>query len=348
MSPAGGGKRTRKRAGDSLLPPGLTHEDMLDIYSTMVLVRTLDERIWMMNRQGKAAIAASCQGHEAAQLGSYWAMRQHAKDPWFFPYYRDLGLMVAMGLTPTQLMLGFLAKAGEPMSGARQFPLHGASLEHKLINLSNVVASQIPQAVGFALGARLRREDTVVITYFGDGATSEGDCHEGMNFASIHKLPVVFLCENNKYAISVPQSQQMAIEDVTDRAAGYGMPGVVVDGADVLAVYKATAEAVERAQRGEGPTLIEAKLERFLPHTSDDDDTRYRPKDEIQQARQRDPLSLLQQFLTQKGLLAEEQDKAYRDRARREVNQATDAAESAPYPETEDFFEHVYATPVGG
>ena len=345
MSRTRGGERTSKRGGDDRLPSGLTQEDLLGIYSSMVLARALDERVWMMNRQGKAAIVASAQGHEATQIGSYWAVHQHAKDSMFFPFYRSLALMVALGFTPLEVLLGFLAKRGEPLSGARQFPLHGAALERKVINISNVVATQLPHAVGFALAARMRREDLVVVTYFGDGGTSEGDCHEAMNFAGIHKLPVVFICENNKYAISVPQSKQMAVENVADRAAGYGMQGVVVDGTDILEVYRVTAEATERARKGLGPTFIEAKVERYLPHTSDDDDTQYRRKEEVQEARKRDPMIRVRKYLTERGLLTEETDKEYRDRALREVNQATDAAEAAPPPATDGFYDHVYATP---
>ena len=171
-------------------------------------------------------------------------------------------------------MLGFTARAGEPLSGARQFPAHGAIPELGIFNLSNVVATQIPQAVGAALSFKMRGEDAVVIVYFGDGASSVGDCHEGMNFAAIHSLPVVFFCENNKYAISVPLAKQMAVDSVAGRAEGYGMPGIAIDGSDVAAVYEATSEAALRARRGDGPTVVEAMVERYLPHTSDDDDSR--------------------------------------------------------------------------
>ena len=192
----------------------------------------------------------------------------------FYTYYRDLAVLLALGMTPAEVMLGFLAKDGERMSGARQFPLHGAYPDLGAVNLSNVVGTQVPQAVGAALAARMRGEDTVVIVYFGDGASSVGDCHEAMNFAGVHRLPVIFFCENNGYAISVPRSRQMAVENVAGRAEGYGMPGVIVDGCDVVAIYEATTEAAARARSGRGPTLIEAMVERYLPHTSDDDDRR--------------------------------------------------------------------------
>jgi 2-oxoisovalerate dehydrogenase E1 component alpha subunit len=321
---------------------------LLEMYRQMVLCRALDERIWMLNRQGKAAIMASAQGHEAAQIGSVYALRRGQDQ--FYIYYRDLAVMLTAGMTAEEIMLGFLAKKGEPLSGARQFPTHGAYPEHGIVNLSNVVSTQIPQAVGAALAARMRGEDTVVIAYFGDGGASVGDCHEAMNFAGVHKLPVIFFCENNKYAISVPLSKQMAIDSVATRAEGYGMPGVVIDGCDIVAAYEATFEAARRARSGGGPTLIEAMVERYLPHTTDDDDSRYRSREELDEARKRDPLVLLKDQLMGLGVLTEDLDKELADAARREVNEATDAVEAAPYPETDGFYDHVYSSDgaVGG
>ena len=221
----------------------LDEEDLLDVYALMLLVRTLDERVWTMNRQGKAAIVASSQGHEAGQLAAVWALRNNAPDFFCFTYYRDLAITTALGLTPEQSLLGFLAKNGEPLSGARQFPQHGAAPELKFINPSNVIGTHVPQAVGWALAVKMRKENTVVACFFGDGTTSQGEVHEAMNFASVHKLPIVFFVENNKYAISVPVSRQMAIEHVSARAAGYDMPGVTVDGTDVRASYLASSHA---------------------------------------------------------------------------------------------------------
>ena len=324
----------------------LNDQSLLDMYRQMVLSRTLDERIWMLNRQGKAAIVASAQGHEAAQIGSAWAL-QRGKDL-FYIYYRDLAVLITLGMTPLEIMSGFLAKVDEPLSGARQFPTHGAYPEYGIVNLSNVVGTQIPQAVGAALAMKMGGEDGVVIVNFGDGASSVGDCHEGMNFAAVHRLPIIFFCENNGYAISVPLSQQMAVESIASRAEGYGMPGVVVDGCDIAAVYEATAEAAHRARQGQGPTLIEALVERYLPHTSDDDDTRYRSKEEIADARKRDPLIILSAHLKSINALDDSLDKQIRDQAGQEVNAATDAVEAAPYPGIEEFYDHVYAPGPGG
>jgi 2-oxoisovalerate dehydrogenase E1 component alpha subunit len=293
----------------------------------------------MLNRQGKAAIMASSQGHEASQIGSVAALRK--KYDLFYIYYRDLAVLLDLGLTPTQIIKGFLAKQGEPLSGARQFPTHGAHPKYGIVNLSNVVATHIPQAVGAALAAKMNKEDRVVIVYFGDGASSAGDTHEAMNFASIHKLPVIFFCENNKYAISVPLRKQMAVESVASRAEGYGMPGFEVDGCDIVAVYEVTAESAKRARSGEGPTLIEAQVERYLPHTSDDDDSIYRSAQEIEEAKKRDPLRLLRTSLQDIGQLSDNEDEIIQDEARRLVNEATEEAEAAPYPETRDFYQHV-------
>jgi 2-oxoisovalerate dehydrogenase E1 component alpha subunit len=317
----------------------LDSETLLDMYRQMVLSRTLDERIWMLNRQGKAAIVASSQGHEAGQIGSVYAL-ERGKDQ-FYIYYRDLAVMLTLGMTPEEILLGFMAKAGEPLSGARQFPTHGAYPELGLVNQSNVIATHLPQAVGAALAAKMKGEDYIVIVYFGDGASSAGDTHEALNFASVHKLPVIFFCENNRYAISVPLHKQMAVESIASRAEGYAMPGISIDGCDVVAVHEAVTVAAERARSGQGPTLIEAMVERYLPHTSDDDDSIYRSKEEIEEAKKRDPLKALKESLTSLGILDEKTDKQFQDDARRIVNEATDAAEAAPYADASDFSDHV-------
>lgn len=323
------------------LPDGLTPECLVEAYRQMTLVRTLDERIWMMNRQGKVPIAASGQGHEAAQLGSLLAAQQDG-NCFLFPYYRDLSIKMAVGLTPTQVMLSFMGKAGDPYSNARQFPLQGADLKHKVIQLSNVVAAGLTQAVGYALGCQMLGDGTVTLVYFGDGASSQGETHEAMNFAGVHKLPIVFICENNGYAISVPQRMQMAIGDVAARAEGYGFPGLVIDGMDLLASYEATREAIGRARR-EGPAMLEMKVERLMPHTTDDDDSRYRPREEVEAAKLRDPLVLFGDWLQEQGYLTAAQQAGYKAAATRAVNEATDAAEAAISPDAGEMGKHVYA-----
>ncbi len=321
---------------------GLTKEDLLEMYRKMVLSRTLDERIWMMNRQGKVPIFASCQGHEAAQAAVARALRT-GQDIYYI-YYRDLPLVVALGITPKELMIGYLAKAGDTFNGARQFPLHGTYAKLNVISLSNVVAPHVLQATGAALACKIRHENRVVFTTFGDGASSQGDVHEALNFAAIHKLPIIFFCENNHYATSTPLHKQMAVESVADRASGYGMPGIAVDGMDILRVYQVMKEAAERARTGKGPTLIEVDVERLMPHTSDDDDTRYRTKEDLEHARARDPLKVTHQFLMSEGILTEAVEKQFADAAKKEVNEATEFADKAPYPGTSDFYDHLYAS----
>ncbi|MEC8911253.1 MAG: thiamine pyrophosphate-dependent dehydrogenase E1 component subunit alpha, partial [Chloroflexota bacterium] len=268
-----GNVRTARANGapaKSPFPKGLKSTDLVDYYIRLVQARSLDERIWALNRQGKVPIAASSQGHEAAELGSLLAAEKDG-DCFLFPYYRDLALKVAAGLTPVQTMMSFMGKAGDPYSSGRQFPLQGADLPHNIIQISNVVAAGLTQSVGYALGCRMAGENTVVLVYFGDGASSQGETHEAMNFASIHKLPVIFICENNRYAISTPQSSQMVVEEVASRAAGYGFPGFTVDGMDLISCYEATREAITHA-RDQGPVLLEMMVDRFMSHTTDDDD----------------------------------------------------------------------------
>ena len=328
-------------ASTMALPDGLTTEDLVDFYNRMVLARTIDERIWALNRQGKVPIAASSQGHEAAQLGSLLAAEKDGSC-FQFPYYRDLALKSAAGLTPTQVMLSFMGKAGDPYSNARQFPLQGADLPHRIIQISNVVGAGLTQATGYALGCKILGDDTVTLTYFGDGGSSQGEVHEAMNFAGVHRLAVVFICENNRYAISVPQSSQMAIDDVASRAAGYGFPGFVVDGMDLIQCYEATREAIKHA-RGQGPVLLEMKVERFMPHTTDDDDRRYRPVEELEQARQRDPVLTLAALMVEHGALTEQQVTDIKAQATKSVNEATDAADAAGLPDVSTIYDLVYA-----
>ncbi len=329
----------RRRQGDGL-PKGVTPQDLVQAYTRMARTRAMDQRIWALNRQGKVPIIASCQGHEAAQLGSLLAVEKDG-DCFLFPYYRDLAIKSA-GLTPTQVMLSFMGKEGDPFSNGRQFPLQGADLPRRIIQTSNVVGASLTHAVGYALACRMLGDHTVVLVYFGDGASSQGETHEAMNFAGVHRLPVVFICENNRYAISVPQSQQMAVADVASRAAAYGFPGFVVDGMDLLQCYEATREAITHARKS-GPVLLEMKVERFMPHTTDDDDRRYRPKEEVDALRQRDPVVTFPAYLVQQGILTQPQVDEVLAQAQREVDQATEAADAAPSPDASTLYDHLYS-----
>ncbi len=325
----------------SPLPKGLKNADLVDYYTRLVQVRSIDERIWALNRQGKVPIAASAQGHEAAQLGSLLAAEKDG-DCFLFPYYRDLALKVAAGLTPVQTMMSFMGKAGDPYSNGRQFPLQGADLPNKIIQISNVVAAGLTQAVGYALGCRMAGEKTVVLVYFGDGATSQGETHEAMNFASIHKLPVIFICENNRYAISTPKTSQMAIEEFSDRASSYGFPGITVDGMDLVACYEATREAITHA-RSQGPVLLEMLVERFMSHTTDDDDRRYRPEGEVERARERDPVVTLARTLIDEKILTQKQVDAIAAAALKATDEATDIADASSPPDESGLHDMVYS-----
>jgi 2-oxoisovalerate dehydrogenase E1 component alpha subunit len=321
----------------------LSDDDLLLMYRTVITARLLDEAALRQNRMGRAPFVVPAEGHEACQVGTAWAMRRGV-DVWL-PYYRDGAVVLAAGMTPYEIFLGIFAKAEDPSSGGRQMPSHWGHRELGIITGSSPIATQIPHAAGIAYAVRYRGADAVVATWFGDGATSEGDWHEGLNFAGIHRLPVIFVCENNHYAISVPQTKQMAIGDVAERAAGYGFPGVVVDGNDVLACYEAMKQAHERARAGEGPTLIECKTYRFLGHTSDDDDKTYRSRDEVEQARHRDPLQVFGAYLRTSGLLDDVGAEELRADVKREIDEALAAAWEAPDPEPASALRHVFAEP---
>ena len=320
------------------LPP----EQLREMYELMATARALDERMWLLNRAGQAAFVISCQGHEAAQAGAGFAM-ERGKD-FLLPYYRDLALALHFGLTPRDVMLSLLGKHGDPTSEGRQMPAHYSSREHHIITGSSPVASHLPHAVGVALAAKLRGEDSVALVCTGEGGSSQGDFHESLNFAAIHKLAVIFFIQNNGWAISVPQSKQMAIKHVSERAAGYGMPGVTVDGTDPQAVYTVVHEAVQRARRGDGPTLVEAIVYRYTSHSSDDDDRTYRPAEEMKEERAHDPNATFRARLINDGVMSEDEAMEIDVRVKSAVNDATDFAEKAPYPDIAGLTTNVYAS----
>lgn len=314
--------------------------DLLLAYRLILLARTLDERQWMLNRQGKIPFVVSCQGQEAAQVGLALSLRPGVDH--VLPYYRDLALVLALGMTPLEVFLNLFAKADDPNSGGRQMPNHWALNRCHIYSHSSPVATQLPHAAGVALASLIRGEDAVTLVTFGEGATSKGDFHEALNFAGIHRLPVLFACQNNRYAISVPQVKQMAVEDVALRAAGYGLHGETVDGQDVQVVYQAACRAVHRARSGGGPTLLELKTYRLVPHTSDDDDRRYRPREEVAQWKRRDPLLLAKTALLDAGLWDEDRDAALRAELFQAVSDAQHAAEAAPDPIPARALDHVF------
>jgi 2-oxoisovalerate dehydrogenase E1 component alpha subunit len=349
MAPTGSkvASGSRKRISESKPVPkhealGLSKEALLDMYYYMLLARSLDERMWLLNRQGKAPFVISCQGHEAIQIGTVFALDRE-KD-WFLPYYRDLGMIVTLGVTPREVMLQHFAKREDPSSGGRQMPGHYGYAKHRVVTGSSPVATQNCHAVGVALASKMRKTGEVTVVSVGEGGTSEGDWHESLNFAGVHDLPVIFLCQNNQYAISVPVPQQVAGGSVAARGSGYGMPGVEVDGTDVLAVYEALKEAGDRARRGEGPSLIEAKTYRLTAHSSDDNDRTYRTREEVELWRAKEPMTKYRQYILDSGIATEEELAEIKKRIDREVNDATDWAEKQPDPVADDTTFHVYAT----
>ena len=319
---------------------GLIPDDLLAMYRTMLTARLVDEAAFRLNRQGKAPFVVPVSGHEGCQIGTAWAL-ERGRDVWL-PYYRDLGVVLVAGMTPYEVFLGLFAKADDPTSGGRQMPAHWSSRRLGIISGSSPIGTQIPHAAGIAYAVKYREEDAVVASWFGEGATSEGDWHEGLNFAGIHRLPVVFICENNRYAISVEQSKQMAVENVADRAAAYGFPGVVVDGNDVLACFAAMKEAVARARSGGGPTLIECKTYRFQPHTSDDDDRTYRSREEVEKARLLDPVSRFATYLTEQGLARNEEIASMAEEVKAELDVSIDKAWNAADPDPATLTRHVF------
>jgi 2-oxoisovalerate dehydrogenase E1 component alpha subunit len=319
---------------------GLSSDALLEMHRTMLTARLLDEAALRQNRMGRAPFVVPVSGHEGCQIGTAWVMRR-GTDIWL-PYYRDLGVVLVAGMTTYEVFLGIFAKADDPSSGGRQMPAHWGSRRLGIITGSSPIATQVPHAAGIAYAIKYRGEDAVVACWFGDGATSEGDWHEGLNFAGVHRLPVVFVCENNRYAISVPLEKQMAVEDVASRAEGYGFPGIVVDGNDVLACYAAMKEAHERARAGDGPTLIECKTYRFFPHTSDDDDKTYRTAEEVAAARENDPLARFAAYLLEHAIADQGSLDALRDEVKGEIDAAITAAWDAPDPEPESALRHVF------
>jgi len=337
------------------LPQVLAHLDeqtLLLMYWMMLLSRKVDERAWALHRQSKIAFHISAMGQEATQVGAAFAI--HRGVDYVHPYYRDLALCLAVGITPTDFMMSLYAKTGEYSSNARQMPSHFGAKHLNIISGSAPVATQVPQAAGLAFAIKYRQQNGLVdrhdasqprlaLTCLGEGSTSQGEWHEGMNWAGVHKLPFICLVQNNAYAISVPVESQMAIANVADRAAGYGIAGVVVDGNDILAVYAVMKVAVERAYNGDGATLVEAKTYRIVPHSSDDDDRSYRSREEVASWKLRDPILRFREVLMAEGVLTTDAADTMDRRARAEVDAAQAAAEAAPSPEPEDALGAVYA-----
>jgi len=322
--------------------PATSREEFLQVHRWMCLAKALDDRMHILVKQGRAPFVGSSRGHEGIQVAATAALDRERD--WLVPHYRGLANAVVMGLTAREWMLAVFAKRDDPLSAGRNIPGGCYSCRRlRIASVSQVVATWIPKAAGIAYAAKLRGEETVVLCSLGDGATSKGDFHEGLNFAGTHRLPVVFVCENNGYAISVPLRLQSGNPNLAERAAGYGMAGTTVDGTDIPACLAAAREAVKRARAGGGPTLIEARIWRINSHTSEDFQAKYRSAEELEEAARHDPLARFEAWLAEQGWLSPEEAQAIREEYDREASEAADWAEQQPDPRAEDTAVNVFA-----
>src|SRR3954468_5229538 len=311
---------------------GLDESDFLELYRQLVLMRTYDERSVVYHRQGRIGTYAIFWNHEAMQVGSAYALD---REDWIFPSYRESAMGLLRGM-PASTVLSWWR--GHPSGWWNP-------LDYNLASICVPIATPVPHAVGLAWGKKLRGEPTVAIAYFGDGATSEGAFHEGANFAGVFKAPTVLFCNNNQWAISTPLSAQTAAPTLADKAIGYGMPGVRVDGGDVLAVYEATREAVARARAGEGPTFIEAVTYRAAPHATADDPSVYIDAARVEEEKRRECVGRYEAYLRRTGLLSDEAAEAVRAQAADLMREGIAAAEAEPPADPGLVFSHAYVDP---
>lgn len=319
---------------------GLSDAAAVGMYKNMLRARRFDERCMVLQRAGKVAFHVSGIGQEAAQVAIGTALS--TTEDHFLPYYRDYAFVLTVGMSMRDLMLSLFAKAEDPNSGGRQMPGHFGHKKLGIVTGSSPVTTQVPHAVGIALAKRMRGESGVAYVDFGEGSSNQGDFHEGANFAGVMKLPVIMVCQNNQYAISIPASKQLGGR-VVDRALGYGMAGIRVDGNDPLEVFRVVREARERALNGGGATLIEAMMYRISPHSTADDDMLYRTKEEVEENRAKDGLITYRQYLVDSGLWNDAQEEELAVAIKAEITEATNYADQAPYAKPEDALLHVYA-----
>jgi len=315
-------------ADEALMPP-LSRDDIIRLYELLILSRTFDDRALSLQREGRIGTYPSILGQEAAQVGSAYALE---KSDWVFPSFRETGMHITMGYP---LSLLFQYWSGDERGLACPEGLN-------ILPVSVSVGTHIPHAVGAAMAARYRKDHIAVAAYFGDGATSKGDFHEGFNMAGVFRLPVVFICQNNQWAISVPLARQTAAATLAQKALAYGFEGIQVDGNDVFAVYAATRQALERARNGGGPTFIECFTYRLSHHTTADDADRYRSAAEVKEWKKRDPLERLRLYMDKRGFWSEGYQRELDERARGIIDAAVRTAESAAPPQRRDIFVTVF------
>ena len=324
---------------DPAQDPRLPLELVKKLYVAMVRTRVIDERLVLLQRQGRIGFHIGSLGEEATILGSAAAARPQ---DWIFPCYREFGALLLRGMPLQRYIDNMYGNANDPVKG-RQMPDHYSGKPYKFGSVSSPIGTQITQAVGFAWGAKIRKEDLVTSVYFGEGATSSNDFHTGLNFGGGFKTPTVFLLRNNGWAISVPSEKQTASKTFAEKGLAYGVPSVRCDGNDLLATYKTVREAVDRAARGEGPTLVEMMTYRLSGHSTSDDPRAYRKEDEVTSWRKADPLLRLRKHLETLGAISEGEDKQIRDDVDAELKRCIEASELAPKPTLETMFDDVFA-----
>lgn len=318
--------------------PDVPAEDLVRLFRHMLMMRVLDQRMLSLQRQGRIGFYGTAAGQEAAVTGSAYALRP---TDWVFPALREMGVSLWRGTSFQEIVCQLIGNRGDVLIG-RQMPCHFSDRKVLTVAWSSVIATQLPHAMGAAWAAKLQGHDTVMMGYLGDGATSTGDFHAAANFAGVLKAPVVFFIQNNQWAISVPLSRQTASESLAIKAQSYGFPGVRVDGNDILAVIAATRAAVERARRGEGPTLIEAVTFRMGGHSSSDDPTRYREGAEVEEWQRRDPVVRFRGYLRSQDLVKDGDEERWNTEVDEAIAVAVREAEALPPPPIESMFTDVY------
>lgn len=318
--------------------PKLEKELLLQAYTTEMMARLVDEKMITLQRQGMISFALAAYGEEACAVGSAAALEP---SDWMYPQYRESGILFWRGFRIQQYVDHMFGNANDLIKG-RQMPNHFGSREHNVVTVSSPIGTKIPHAAGCAYAMRLQGEKSIAICYFGEGATSEGDFHAGMNFAAVMKAPAIFFCRNNGYAISTPTRSQYACESIAAKGPAYGMESRCVDGNDFFSVYEAVREGRRHCLEGKGPFLIEAVTYRLGAHSTSDDPTRYRSEAEVNAHRQKCPILRLRRYLEREGLWTEDQEKELHNRLTNEIEEAIENAKKTPPPPKESLFENVY------